>query len=81
VPVLPDGAGSPSKIRRCNPWVNQCPTLRNREAGSNLADLGRSAVHENAAVMCGFSTPKPASSLGEEVTVKVCGVAVTMLPE
>jgi hypothetical protein len=47
VPVLPDGAGPPSEIRRCNLWVNQCWTPRNGEAGSNLADLGRFAAHDD----------------------------------
>jgi len=57
--------------------ANQWWTLRNREAGSNLADMGRSAVHEPLAGL----TPKPFSSSGGEATVKACGVAVAMLPE
>lgn len=57
--------------------ANQWWTLRNREAGSNLADMGRSAAHEPLA----GSTPKPFSSSGGEATVKACGVAVARLPE
>ena len=59
--------------------ANQCQTLRNREAGSNLVDMGQSAVHEPC--RCVGSTPKPFSSSGGEATVKACGVAVAMLPE
>ena len=57
--------------------ANQCQTLRNREAGSNLVDMGRSAAHEPLTGL----TPKPFSSSGGEATVKACGVAVAMLPE
>ena len=57
--------------------ANQWWTLRNREAGSNLAEMGRSAAHEPLAGL----TPKPFSSSGGEATVKACGVAVAMLPE
>jgi hypothetical protein len=59
-------------------FVNQCSTLRNREAGSNLVDMGRCAVRGRPV---GRSTPKPFSSGGGEAMVKVCGVAVAMLPE
>jgi len=58
--------------------VNQCLTLRNSEAGSNLVDMGRSAAHD---IPVWVSTPKPFSSSGGEATVKACGVAVAMLPE
>jgi len=61
--------------------VNQCLTLRNSEAGSNLVDVGRCAVRDHHGRRPGWSTPKPFSSIGGEVTVKVCGVAVAMLPE
>jgi hypothetical protein len=62
--------------------ANQWWKLRNGEAGSNLADLGRSAAHERPGGMpSGCSTPKPISSLGEEAMVKVCGVVVAMLSE
>jgi len=40
--------------------------------------MGRFAVHVTPG---GVSTPKPSFSSGEEATVKVCGVAVAMLPE
>ena len=59
--------------------VIQWLKLRNREAGSNLADLGRSAARESSS-SGGGSTPKPSSSVGEEAMVKGCGVAVAMLP-
>jgi hypothetical protein len=51
------------------------------EAGSNLVDMGRCAARGIPEFVTGMSTPKPDSSGGEEVTVKVCGVAVAMLPE
>ena len=58
--------------------ANQWWTLRNREAGSNLADMGRCAAHDTP---WRVSTPKPFSSSGGEAMVKACGVAVAMLPE
>jgi hypothetical protein len=61
--------------------VNQCSTLRNSETGSNLADVGRCAVRDIPGFVIGVSTPKPCISDGEEVTLKACGVGVTMLPE
>ena len=61
--------------------MNQCSTLRNSEAGSNLVDMGRCAVRDIPGLVIGMSTPKPGSSAGEEATVKVCGVGVAMLPE
>jgi hypothetical protein len=60
--------------------VNQCLTLRNSEAGSNLVDMGRYAVHDKRSKVERESTPKPFSSSGGEAMVKVCGVAVAMLP-
>ena len=53
--------------------VNQCLTLRNSEAGSNLVDMGRCAVRDDVA---GGRVVN-----GGEAMVKVCGVAVAMLPE
>jgi hypothetical protein len=64
--------------------VNQWSTLRKSEAGSNLVDMGRCAARDLLGFcVCGpgRSTPKPRSSGGEEAAVKVCGVAVAMLPE
>jgi hypothetical protein len=58
--------------------ANQWWTLRNREAGSNLVDMGRFAAHDTPVWV---STPKPLSSSGGEATVKACGVAVAMLSE
>src|SRR5205814_5058702 len=61
--------------------VNQWLTPRNSEAGSNLADMGRCAVHDHhAPVSAGWSTPKPSSSNGGEATLNACGVGVAMLP-
>jgi hypothetical protein len=60
--------------------VNQCLTLRNSEVGSNLVDMGRCAAHDPEVSAAGW-TPKPFSSGGGEAMVKVCGVAVAMLPE
>jgi len=77
--VLPDSAG-PLVWSEGATGVNQCLTLRNCEAGSNLADLGRSAARDSLP-SGGGSTPKPSSSNGEEATVKVCGVVVAMLSE
>jgi hypothetical protein len=51
--------------------------LRKRGTGSNLVDRGRGAVHDLPA---GGSTSKPTWRVGGEATVKVCGVAVAMLP-
>ena len=59
--------------------MNQCLKPRNREAGSNLVDMGRSAARDHRLV--GWSTPKPSSSVGGEAMVNACGVAVAMLPE
>ncbi len=58
--------------------VNQWSKLRKCEAGSNLADLGRSAARDSS--LCGGSTSKPSSSIGEKATVKCCGVTVARLP-
>ena len=56
--------------------MNQWTTLRNSEAGSNLADMGRCAVRDIPGFVTGVSTPKPCISGGEEATVKACGVTV-----
>lgn len=48
--------------------ANQCLTPRKREAGSNLADMGRSAVHQTVDHEVGGWTPKPSSSGGGEAT-------------
>ena len=61
--------------------VNQWLTLRKSEAGSNLVDMGRCAARDARGLSAQVSTPKPCSSGGEEAAVKVCGVAVAMLPE
>ena len=52
--------------------------LRKRGTGSNLVDRGRGVVHDLR--LLGGSTPKPTWRVGGEATVKVCGVAVAMLP-
>ncbi|MBB4943396.1 hypothetical protein FHR32_007968 [Streptosporangium album] len=56
---------------------NQRLKLRNISTGSNLADLGRDAVH---AAGSSAATSKPVKCDGEEATPKVCGVGVAMLP-
>jgi len=57
---------------------NQCERPVSDSTGSNLVDMGRGAVRDRRD---GWrSTPKPGSFAGEEATVKVCGVAVAMLP-
>ena len=64
-----------------SPLTGRDRALRNSEAGSNLVDVGRCAVRDHHGRRPGWSTPKPFSSIGGEATVKVCGVAVEMLPE
>jgi hypothetical protein len=54
--------------------------LRKRRAGSNLVDMGWSAVRGRLSRWDGCSTPKPGEIAGGEATVKVCGVVVAMLP-
>jgi hypothetical protein len=46
-----------------------------RYTGSNLADMGRSAVHARR----GRATHGPAEVAGREATRKACGVLVAML--
>jgi hypothetical protein len=62
------------KVYECrNQWLNP---LKSR-TGSNLADMGRSAVH--ARVRCARATPMPMSRNGWEATGKCCGVPVARL--
>jgi hypothetical protein len=51
--------------------------LLKSSTGSNLADMGRSAVH----VLCDVegATPMLVDSAGQEATTKACGVVVAML--
>lgn len=49
-PALPDGLGPASKTRRCNASEPVAKPL-NRRAGSNLVDMGRSAVHDHHRVV------------------------------
>ena len=58
--------------------MNQWLTPRKPLAGSNLAGMG--GVQCVAVVERVRSTPKPPFGTGEEAMVKVCGVAVAMLP-
>ena len=58
--------------------MNQWLKLRNGASGSNLADMGRTAVRD--LVRGDGSTPKPVLADGEEATLKACGVGVAMLP-
>jgi hypothetical protein len=57
---------------------NQCQRSVSARTGSNLVDMGRDAARDRREG--GRSTPKPGSFAGGEATVKVCGVAVAMLP-
>jgi hypothetical protein len=54
--------------------VNQRVNPLKRGTGSNLVDVGRAAVRVDPSH--GETTPKPASDVGEEAMVNVCGVAV-----
>ena len=58
--------------------MNQRLKLRKRETGSNLADMGRGAVRADFTEE--KATPMPGTQIGWEVTLKVCGVGVAMLP-
>ena len=70
------------RVRQARPEgatkVNQWLKSRKRGAGSNLVDRGRCAVRDLCREV--RSTPKPVDCVGGEATVKVCGVAVAMLP-
>ncbi len=48
-----------------------------RYTGSNLADVGRRAVHTYL-FMDGWATPVPGEVAGREATRNVCGVLVAM---
>jgi hypothetical protein len=58
--------------------VNQWLKLRKKSAGSNLVDMGRGAVRDLRVVDRG-STLKPSEAVGDEATLKACGVGVAML--
>ena len=45
--VPPDGPGPASETGRCKRSLNQWVKLLNQHAGSNLVDVGRSAVHDH----------------------------------
>jgi len=62
------------KVYECrNQWLNP---LKSR-TGSNLADMGRSAVHARARIA--RATPMSANRAGWEATGKACGVPVARL--
>jgi len=70
----PGSGKQDGKVYECrNQWWNP---LKAR-TGSNLADVGRTAVH--ARVRSIRATPKPVNWAGGEATMKVCGVVVAML--
>ena len=50
-----------------------------KSTGSNLADVGRRAVHARAPFWGGRATPVPFEDVGREATRKHCGVLVAML--
>jgi hypothetical protein len=56
---------------------NQCLKPRNTCTGSNLADMGRGAVHATELLV---ATPKLVKSAGGEAMAKACGVVVARLP-
>ncbi len=58
--------------------MNWCLTPRNREAV--LKSGGYGPVCSALDAVGGIRTPKPFGSVGGEAMVKVCGVAVAMLP-
>jgi hypothetical protein len=49
-----------------------------RYTGSNLVDVGRSAVHARRSLRGGWATPEPGEVAGREAMRKVCGVLVAM---
>lgn len=77
MPVLPDGAGPASKTRRRTQGISGLKP-RKSSTGSNLADMGREVVRDHRREA--GSTPELVGFAGEEAAVKVCGVAVAMLP-
>ena len=64
-----DGKVYECRNQRLNP-------LKSR-TGSNLADMGRIAVHAGA--RCARATPTSANRAGREATGKACGVPVARL--
>jgi hypothetical protein len=58
---------------------NCCLKPRKSAAGSNLTDMGRSAVRGLVSVTRREPTPKPVYRSGGEATSKYCGVGVAML--
>jgi hypothetical protein len=62
------------KVYECrNQWWNPLKT----STGSNLADMGRIALHVQ--VRSAWATPKPGVQAGGEAMGKVCGVPMAML--
>ena len=57
---------------------NQRVKRLKRYTGSNLADVGRSAVHDRPPKVGGRTTPGPGEVAGREATRKACGVLVAM---
>jgi hypothetical protein len=50
-----------------------------RDTGSNLADVGRRAVHTHPTkIVVGWVTPVPGEVAGREAMRNVCGVLVAM---
>ena len=86
-------ASGPEKASRAG-TARRCGLVERGQKVQRKRTSGRSSVTAKpaptwwiwAGVQCtsppgGVSTPKPSFSSGEEATVKVCGVAVAMLPE
>ena len=58
--------------------MNQWLKLRKKSAGSNLVDMGRGAARD-LRKLDHRSTLEPSEAVGEEATLKICGVGVAML--
>jgi hypothetical protein len=73
--ALPDDPGPASKAERCTNVGTSGGTPSRGSTGSNLVDMGRAAAHA-----CNAGDSQTGSREARpEVTVKVCGVAVTRL--
>jgi hypothetical protein len=71
----PGSGKQDGKVYECrNQWSNP----RKARTGSNLADMGRIAVHARA--RSARATPKPVNRAGGEAMRKACGVLMAMLP-
>jgi hypothetical protein len=72
--ALPDGPGPASKTGRCNASEPVAKPL-NRRAGSNLVDMGRSAVHDHPVVVDSEAGRNPRPGGHTEGLRRRCGEA------